>query len=266
MKDTDTILRKFLDGELSGDEEREALHRIAESEEMRSMLRFERSLATLQAGWDSMSDLEANVPEGFSEGVMQAVARLEDVKKTERARKPDEAPGNRVEENEEERILDRLSRVLERMIAPAQFTVRPAWMALMILIVAGGLWMWPLTGSNPTVASLSENRAEPAVTAGAESMATRVVAEEGEEVWIRFVYIDEDADHIAVAGDFTEWTPMDLERERVGEQLVWTGMVRVPRGEHHYMFIKDGQEWVTDPFADVRRDDGFGNQNAVLYL
>lgn len=265
MKDTDTILRKFLDGELSGEEEREALHRIAESEEMRSMLRFERSLATLQADRDSMPAMEANVPEGFSEGVMQAVARLEDVKKTERARKQDEAPGNRIEENDEERILDRLSRVLERMITPAQFTVRPAWMALMILIAAGGWWILPLTESEPVVASFSENRTDPA-TAGAESMATRVVAEEGEEVWIRFVYIDEDADHIAVAGDFTEWTPMELERERVGEQLVWTGMVRVPRGEHHYMFIRNGQEWVTDPFADVRRDDGFGNQNAVLYL
>lgn len=265
MKNRDTLLQKFLDGELSGDEERDALHQIAESEEMRSMLRFERTLTALGTERNTLHSTPVNVPEGFSDLVMNAVANLDDVQKTERARTAEEVTGKGVEEDEEERILERLSRVLERMIAPAQFTVRPALIALLIVIATGGWWMWPLSESEPTVASLSEHNSAPSA-ANAESMATKVVAEEGEEVWIRFVYIDEDADHIAVAGDFTEWAPMELEQERVGDQLVWTGMVQVPRGEHHYMFIKNGQEWVTDPFADVRRDDGFGNQNAVLYL
>jgi hypothetical protein len=38
------------------------------------------------------------------------------------------------------------------------------------------------------------------------------------------------------------------------------------RGEHRYMFVKDGEEWVTDPMAPMQREDGFGNKNAVIYL
>jgi hypothetical protein len=38
------------------------------------------------------------------------------------------------------------------------------------------------------------------------------------------------------------------------------------RGEHRYMFIKNGEKWVTDPLAPVQQDDGFGNKNAVIYL
>jgi hypothetical protein len=30
------------------------------------------------------------------------------------------------------------------------------------------------------------------------------------------------------------------------------------------MFLIDGTEWLTDPRADRYRDDGFGNQNAIL--
>ena len=42
--------------------------------------------------------------------------------------------------------------------------------------------------------------------------------------------------------------------------------MRLPRGRHQYMFVVDDQEWQTDPRADVRVDDGFGNQNAVVFL
>jgi hypothetical protein len=38
------------------------------------------------------------------------------------------------------------------------------------------------------------------------------------------------------------------------------------RGEHRYMFVKNGENWVTDPLAAIQQDDGFGNKNAVIYL
>jgi len=40
--------------------------------------------------------------------------------------------------------------------------------------------------------------------------------------------------------------------------------VPVLPGVHEYMFIVNGDTWVTDPRADRYVDDGFGNRNAVL--
>jgi hypothetical protein len=30
------------------------------------------------------------------------------------------------------------------------------------------------------------------------------------------------------------------------------------------MFVVNGEQWIADPFAVERSDDGFGSQNAVL--
>jgi hypothetical protein len=30
------------------------------------------------------------------------------------------------------------------------------------------------------------------------------------------------------------------------------------------MFVVDGATWTTDPHAEAYRDDGFGNQNAIV--
>jgi 1,4-alpha-glucan branching enzyme len=99
-----------------------------------------------------------------------------------------------------------------------------------------------------------------------EDRSVQLVSEQESEVWIRFVYFDENAESIAVAGDFSDWDPVNLSREIINDKIVWTGMIPVVRGEHSYMFVKDGEEWLTDPLADVQRDDGFGNKNAVLFI
>jgi 1,4-alpha-glucan branching enzyme len=92
------------------------------------------------------------------------------------------------------------------------------------------------------------------------------VSHSQDQVWVRFVYIDEKAQSIEVAGDFNGWEPIPLEKQEVNGEQVWTGLVSMNRGEHRYMFVKDGEEWVTDPMAPMQREDGFGNKNAVIYL
>lgn len=37
-------------------------------------------------------------------------------------------------------------------------------------------------------------------------------------------------------------------------------------GAYAYMFVVDGDPWVTDPFADAYRDDGLGHRNAALRI
>jgi 1,4-alpha-glucan branching enzyme len=72
------------------------------------------------------------------------------------------------------------------------------------------------------------------------------------------------AEEVCLVGDFNQWkvcaTPLVRKKEEV-----WTVRIPLARGRHEYMFVVDG-EWLTDPTAPFHVDDGFGNQNAVLYL
>ena len=53
-------------------------------------------------------------------------------------------------------------------------------------------------------------------------------------------------------------------QRRIRVERVQTGFVALRPGSHKYMFIVDGERWVTDPGAERYVDDGFGMQNAVI--
>jgi 1,4-alpha-glucan branching enzyme len=78
------------------------------------------------------------------------------------------------------------------------------------------------------------------------------------------MYTNNTADSVAVAGDFSQWSPIPLSPRTVNGETVWTGLVPVSRGEHEYQFVINGERWVPDPLAPVTRSDGFGAKNAVL--
>ncbi|OGW34383.1 MAG: hypothetical protein A2010_10045 [Nitrospirae bacterium GWD2_57_9] len=72
-----------------------------------------------------------------------------------------------------------------------------------------------------------------------------------------------DAEKVAVAGTFNKWKT-EANVLRKGENGYWTISIPLQPGDYTYMFVVDGQAWVTDPNAEAYRDDGFGNKNAVL--
>lgn len=81
---------------------------------------------------------------------------------------------------------------------------------------------------------------------------------------VTFVLVAPSAQSVAVAGDFNEWQPSRAPLE--DRDGVWTLTIELRPGRYEYMFLVDGKQWVTDPAARLRRDDGFGNQNAILEL
>jgi hypothetical protein len=81
---------------------------------------------------------------------------------------------------------------------------------------------------------------------------------------VTFVLVAPSAHSVAVAGDFNEWQPARAPLDN--RDGVWTATIELRPGRYEYMFLVDGKEWVTDPAARLRRDDGFGNQNAILEL
>lgn len=87
----------------------------------------------------------------------------------------------------------------------------------------------------------------------------------GPDVYVEFVLEAPDAGSVAVAGDFTGWEP-EIALEDPDGDGVWSGRARLGPGVHEYMFVVDGSEWVTDPYAPRYADDGFGNRNAVLAI
>lgn len=237
--DKQELLRKYLDGELSASEEKEALYTIADDSELRSSLRFE--LFIRQSFSDPSFNHESfEVPEGFSDKVMMQIDQLQ------------EQP----QEVEQIPVMPEFLSWLQSIFTPKNYQIRPALIAfavtLVILIPAFSLYL-NQTGTDVIVQSN-------------EDVTTQTVSEKEEFVWVRFIYVDENADSIAIAGDFNDWQPYELSERQVNGKDVWTGFFAMPRGENKYMFVVNGEEWVTDPLANMYEDDGFGNKNAVIYL
>lgn len=247
--DPDILLRQFLDGELSGDETRQALHRIAEDADARETLQFELEMTRDLAASRSPRPCAA-----FASRTMDALT---------------EADATEAEAS----LRTRLSAWWRSLTEPiVTVPVRPAYTAVALVLAGLVAWLaWPSSPTDPfpaegpTAASErleSTSATQPAVASG----------QQDEVVWTRFVYTasdletGEDPESVAVAGDFSNWEPVPLSPRTAGDETVWTGLVPVPRGEHEYQFVIDGKRWVTDPLAPVTRDDGFGAQNAVLKL
>jgi len=238
-RDPDILVQRFIDGDLSEEEVKTALHRIADDAEARELLRFELCMTQ-----DLAATRSGAPPEGFADRTMDAVAQ-------------EPVPG----ENGSA-IGAQLRGWWAVLTDPASLRVRPVSAvvtALLVGIVAWTLWPAVPTPGPPT---------SPSATASSESAAVQrtatQVSSNGKTVWVRFLYPDSAADSVAVAGDFSQWEPVPLSPRTVDGKTVWTGLVPVARGEHEYQFLINGNRWVTDPLAPVTRSDGFGAKNAVL--
>lgn len=133
-------------------------------------------------------------------------------------------------------------RALEWLFVPRSVLVRPA------LVVAGAAAVLALV-----FLPLQQEQVPPPPQAA------------GPDVYVEFVLEAPDAGSVAVAGDFTGWEP-EIALEDPDGDGVWSGRARLGPGVHEYMFVVDGSEWVTDPYAPRYADDGFGNRNAVLAI
>ena len=233
--DNDDILRRYLDGELSGEEEREALHIIAEDPEMREHIAFERKIRSTMMEWDQNESV--SVPDNFTDQVMYSIEETEQLE----------------DSNNWAQVFKKW---LQSWWVPKPINWRPVYGVVMAVVLTVAIVI-PIYFSMPIENGQINNNYGDSI---------QQVAQTNDRVWVRFVYIDKSAKSVEIAGDFNGWEPNPLNKQEVNGEQVWTGLVAMNRGEHRYMFVKDGEKWVTDPMAPVQRDDGFGNKNAVIYL
>lgn len=182
--------------------------------------------------WKSLfRDLRARAPDeapaGLEDGVMARVR--------EHGRSPArEGPGAEEDDGRFRAALGWLLRPRQVPVPPAAGLAAAA-LVLFLVLEPGGE---PAPAGPPAAAD-----------------ATRLYAE--------FVLEAPDAESVAVAGTFTDWSPSIQLRDPDGNG-VWSARVPLEPGRHEYMFVVNGERWVTDPDARRYVSDGFGHRNAVL--
>ena len=144
-------------------------------------------------------------------------------------------------------------RAVHWLMQPQPVTVRPATIGL-----AGAVAMLSI---------LLLNQPEPTSIMPTPVMPTLTVSSPNTPViYVQFAFAHPEAQSVTVAGDFNDWdaeaTPL---RDTDGDG-VWTGLIALRPGMHKYMFVVNGEQWVTDPEAERYVDDGFGNRNAVIAI
>ena len=82
---------------------------------------------------------------------------------------------------------------------------------------------------------------------------------------VRFMLDRPDARSVALAGSFNQWSTTShlLAQDGAG---VWTLLVALPPGEHFFMYVVTGSEWITPPLAEDYGDDGFGARNGIVVV
>jgi len=83
---------------------------------------------------------------------------------------------------------------------------------------------------------------------------------------LMFVFHDDSAQSVSVAGEFNEWsqTASPLKRNESG---LWFTEIVVPRaGRFEYKFIINGQRWIEDPSNGMKAPDNYGGLNSLLVI
>ena len=140
-----------------------------------------------------------------------------------------------------------LRRVIDWITRPRTLEIRPVTVATAAVAVLAVILVWPAAPGPDTPVN------------GVQS-AHRTA--DG-EVFVQFLYVAPEAETVAVAGDFNEWSEQGFRLEDPDGDGIWTGQAPLSPGLHKYMFVVDGT-WMTDPQADRYVDDGFGNRNALI--
>ena len=83
---------------------------------------------------------------------------------------------------------------------------------------------------------------------------------------VRFVLEHPEARSVALAGSFNEWSAFSHPLAREKPRGVWTVVVPLPPGEHLFMYVVDGTQWISPPLAEDYVDDGFGSKNGVVVV
>ncbi len=137
--------------------------------------------------------------------------------------------------------IRRPAALLTWLVRPQSLQMRPI-AALATLAVLVAAWF------------MRPNAIEPADEAGPATML------------VRFEFAAPQAEDVVLVGTFNDWGEREMRLQRSGATGLWTLTIPLSPGEHEYLFVVDGTEWVPDPSAHAQVDDGFGQTNSVIVV
>ncbi len=88
----------------------------------------------------------------------------------------------------------------------------------------------------------------------------------GEAGGVRFTVSAPSARSVALSGSFNGWSATRHPMARVGSDGLWAVVIPLPPGEHAFMFVVNGTQWLSPPQAEEYVEDGFGNKNGVVVV
>lgn len=80
----------------------------------------------------------------------------------------------------------------------------------------------------------------------------------------RFVIYQPDVARAEITGSFTDWNSVLM--QKVGSSGYWAITLDIPRGEHRFTYILEGEKRIPDPTIMTRERDDFGGENSILSL
>ena len=238
--DSDGLVHRFLDDELSTEERLELVTRLGQDATFRR-----RTLHLGQLLLQARDLPRPVVPDAFVADVLRRTApesaRAAGPKQAARAAGPKQA----ARAAGPKQAL-RWRRLVAPLVAPRVLqwnALQAAGAAACVVVLAAA--MWPAS--------------RPAGTTRPEGTPQRAAS----PVLVRLVMLQPGARSVQAAGDFNGWDPASTPLEPTTSGA-WTVTLRLEPGRYEYMFVVDGERWVADPFAIEQTDDGFGARNAVL--
>ena len=88
----------------------------------------------------------------------------------------------------------------------------------------------------------------------------------GEKGRLVFVYHDDAAKSVALAGDFNRWERAATPLSKDAAGLWFAEIETPPAGRYQYKFIVDERRWVEDPSNGMKEPDNYGGLNSVLTI
>jgi hypothetical protein len=87
-----------------------------------------------------------------------------------------------------------------------------------------------------------------------------------EQTLVTFELHAPDAGSVELVGSFNDWAVGEIRLDGPDATGHWAVTIPLSEGRHEYLFLVDGERWITDPKAAIHRPDGFGRSNAVLEI
>ncbi len=83
---------------------------------------------------------------------------------------------------------------------------------------------------------------------------------------LMFVFHDDAASSVSVAGNFNDWNQLATPLKRDASGLWSTELAVTTTGRFEYKFVVDGQRWLEDPSNGMKTPDNHGGLNSVLVI